>query len=250
MELPDYFAVLGDEQNPVLDVSFDGFYIMDGDIVSPNVLISVFLKDENTLSLKKDTTGMEVSLKKDCETCEFDRVNFGSIKMKWFEAAEDKDFKLEYQPGPLEDGHYVLRINGTDAAGNMAGEKPYEISFEVINEARITNFYPYPNPFSSSVRFVFTVTGVEVPDQIKIQIMTVTGKVVREIIQDELGPIRIGNNISEYAWDGKDEFGDQLANGVYIYRVLVRQNGQFMEHRATAGDKAFKKGYGKMYLLR
>jgi hypothetical protein len=60
----------------------------------------------------------------------------------------------------------------------------------------------------------------------------------------------IGNNITDYAWNGKDEFGDQLANGVYIYRVLIRKNGQFMEHRNTAGDKAFKKGYGKMYLLR
>jgi hypothetical protein len=223
---------------------------MDGDIVSPNVLVSALLKDENTLSLKKDTTGMEVSLKRDCEGCNFERISFSSIKMKWFEATEDKDFKLEFQPGPLEDGHYVLRINGTDAAGNVAGEKPYEISFEVINESQITNFYPYPNPFSSSVRFVFTVTGAEVPDQIKIQIMTITGKVVREIFQDELGPVRIGNNISDYAWDGKDEYGDQLANGVYIYRVLVRKNGQFMEHRTTAADKSFKKGYGKMYLLR
>jgi hypothetical protein len=78
----------------------------------------------------------------------------------------------------------------------------------------------------------------------------VTGRVVREILQDELGPLRIGNNISEYAWDGKDEFGDQLANGVYIYRVLVRKQGAFVESRATAADKAFKQGYGKMYLLR
>jgi hypothetical protein len=250
MDLPDYFQVQGDELNPILDVSFDGVYIMDGDIVSPSVLISALLKDENKLSLKKDTTGMEVYLKRDCEGCDFERVSFAGMKMKWFEATEDRDFKLEFQPGPLEDGRYTLRINGTDAAGNLAGEKPYEISFEVINEAQITNFYPYPNPFSSSVRFVFTVTGSEVPDQIKIQIMTVTGKVVKEIFQDELGPLRIGNNITEYAWNGKDEYGDQLANGVYIYRVLVRKDGQYVEHRPTAGDKAFKKGYGKMYLLR
>lgn len=250
MDMPDYFQVQGDEQNPVLDVSFDGVYIMDGDIVSPTVLISALLKDENKLFLKKDTTGMEVYLKQDCEGCDFERVSFSGMKMKWFEATEERDFKLEFQPGPLEDGRYTLRINGTDAAGNLAGEKPYEISFEVINEAQITHFYPYPNPFSSSVRFVFTVTGAEVPEQIKIQIMTVTGKVVKEIFQDELGPLRIGNNITEYAWDGKDEYGDQLANGVYIYRVLVRKDGQYMEHRPTAGDKAFKKGYGKMYLLR
>ena len=62
--------------------------------------------------------------------------------------------------------------------------------------------------------------------------------------------IHIGNNITEYAWDGRDQFGDKLANGVYLYRVLVRNNGNFMEQRATSADKAFKKGYGKLYILR
>ncbi|QDH77833.1 transporter [Echinicola soli] len=250
LDLADYLLVAADDQNPVLDVSFDGVYIMDGDIVSPNVLIAALVKDENETLLKQDTTGVEVHLKRNCETCVFERVAFSDPSLKWFDATENTDFKVEYQPGPLEDGVYTLRINAEDASGNKAGEKPYEVTFEVINESTITHFYPYPNPFSTSVRFVFTVTGAVPPDEIKIQIMTVTGKVVREILQEELGPVKIGNNISEYAWDGKDEFGDQLANGVYIYRVLVRKDGQFVEHRATAGDKAFKKGYGKMYLLR
>lgn len=250
LDLPEYFIVEGDDLNPVLDVHFDGMYIMDGDIVSPNVLISTLIKDENRYSLKKDTLGMELMLRRPCEGCDFERISFSNPQVKWFEATENSDFKIELQPGPLEDGIYTLRVNASDASGNMAGDKPYEVNFEVVNESQITNFYPYPNPFSTSVRFVFTVTGAEVPDEIKIQIMTVTGKVVREIFQDELGPIRIGNNLTEYAWDGKDEYGDQLANGVYIYRVLVRKNGQFMEHRSSAGDKAFKKGYGKMYLLR
>lgn len=250
MDLPEYFLVEGDDLNPVLDVHFDGMYIMDGDIVSPNVLISTIIKDENIYSFKKDTVGLELMIKRPCEGCDFERVSFSNPQVQWFEATAESDFKIEFQPGPLEDGVYTLRVNASDASGNKAGEKPYEVNFEVINESQITNFYPFPNPFSTSVRFVFTVTGAEVPDEIKIQIMTVTGKVVREIFQDELGPVRIGNNLTEYAWDGRDEFGDQLANGVYIYRVLVRKNGQFLEHRPTAGDKAFKKGYGKMYLLR
>ena len=250
MDLPKYFKVTGDDLNPILDVNFDGKYIMNGDIVSPTVIISTKVKDENKISLKQDTLGMELMLRKPCEGCDFERISFSNSRVKWFEATENADFTIEFQPGPLDDGIYTLKINASDAAGNMAGSVPYEVSFEVINESQITNFYPYPNPFSSSVRFVFTVTGAEVPDEIKIQIMTITGKVVKEIFQDELGPITIGNNITEYAWNGKDEFGDQLANGVYIYRVLVRKNGQFMEHRNTSADKAFKKGYGKMYLLR
>ncbi len=244
VDLGSYFLVEGDNSTSLLDVNFDGIYIMDGDIVSPNVMITALLKNDQTLLYKKDTLGMELFLKQNCESCQFARINFSNPNLTWTPASEESDFKVSLIPGPLEDGMYTLRVTNEDSL------EPYEIKFEVINESQITNFYPYPNPFSTSVRFVFTVTGMEVPDEIKIQIMTVTGKVVREILQNELGPIRIGNNLTEYAWDGRDEFGDQLANGVYIYRVLIRKNGQFMEHRPTAGDKAFKKGYGKMYLLR
>lgn len=245
IDLGNYYIVNPDNTTSILDVHFDGVYIMDGDIVSPTVMITSLLRNEKSLILKKDTLGMELFIRKQCDGCQFERINFSSPKINWSEATENSSFKVELRPGPLENGLYTYRVLMEDM-----GIKPYEINFEVINEASISNFYPYPNPFSSSVRFVFTVTGSEVPDQIKIQIMTVTGRVVREILQDELGPLRIGNNITEYAWDGRDEFGDQLANGVYIYRVLVRKNGGFVEPRATAGDKAFKQGYGKMYLLR
>ncbi|WP_297335088.1 C25 family cysteine peptidase [Algoriphagus sp.] len=244
LDLGVYFIVQGSNSTSLLDVNFDGIYIMDGDIVSPNVMINAILKDDQTLRYKTDTLGLEIYLKQDCEACRFERVNFSDPKVVWSPASQENDFRVSLQPGPLPDGMYTLRVINEDSPD------PYEVNFEVINESQITNFYPYPNPFSTRVRFVFTVTGSEVPDEIKIQIMTVTGRVVREILQNELGPIRIGNNLTEYAWDGKDEYGDQLANGVYIYRVLVRKNGQFMEHRATAGDRGFNKGYGKMYLLR
>ena len=89
-----------------------------------------------------------------------------------------------------------------------------------------------------------------IPDEIKIQIMTVSGRVVREITQDEIGNIRIGNNITDYAWNGKDEFGDQLANGVYLYRVITRSNGQELNRRETSADRGFKNNFGKLYLLR
>jgi len=78
----------------------------------------------------------------------------------------------------------------------------------------------------------------------------VNGTVVREITMDELGPIKIGNNISEFSWNGKDEFGDQLANGVYLYRVKIYKNGEPIKPRPTSADRAFKHGVGKIYLLR
>ena len=252
-DFQEYIEVNVDNTHPVLDVTFDGIYILDGDIVSPSPLITIALKDDNTFSFKQDTVGMEVFLKyqdPDCPTCDFVRVNFSDPQVQWYPATDNEDFRIEYRPQNLVDGLYTLQVQGADNNGQQSGVQPYAINFEVINESTITHFYPYPNPFSTRTRFVFTLTGAEIPGQIKIQIMTVTGKVVREITQDELGPIRIGNNITDYAWDGRDEFGDQLANGVYLYRVLMNHDGDSFEHRQTSADKAFKKGYGKLYLLR
>ena len=110
--------------------------------------------------------------------------------------------------------------------------------------------YPYPNPFTTNMKFVFTLTGEQLPDYMKIQIMTVTGKVVREISQAELGMLKIGNNITEFSWNGTDQFGDQLANGVYLYKVTAKLNGEDILHRESAGDQFFNDGYGKIYLMR
>ncbi|WP_340153200.1 C25 family cysteine peptidase [uncultured Marivirga sp.] len=244
------FNVKKDSLPPLVEVTFDGITILDGDIVSPRPFIQIKLKDENTLINKTDTTGVEIQLRSDCEECIDERLNFSNPNIEWLPASEENPFTVNFQPDGLEDGNYQLSVNATDASENLAGEEPYKVRFEVVNASTITNFYPYPNPFSTSTRFVFTLTGTELPQEIKIQILTVTGRVVREILQDEIGPIHIGNNITDYAWDGKDEFGDRLANGVYLYRVLVRKDGAFMEQRATAGDKAFTKGYGKLYILR
>jgi len=244
------FEVKKDSLPPLVEVTFDGISILDGDIVSPRPYIQIKLKDENTLINKTDTAGIEIELRRNCEECVSKRVNFSDPNIEWMAATEENPFTVNYQPETLEDGNYQLSVRATDASENAAGEEPYKVRFEVVNASTITNFYPYPNPFSTSTRFVFTLTGTDLPQEIKIQILTVTGRVVREILQDEIGAIHIGNNITDYAWDGKDEFGDKLANGVYLYRVLVRKDGAFMEQRATAGDKAFTKGYGKLYILR
>ncbi len=120
----------------------------------------------------------------------------------------------------------------------------------VLPMSMITYLMNYPNPFSTSTRFVFTLTGNEAPDEILIQIMTISGKVVREITEDELGTIQIGRNITEYAWDGSDEFGDPLANGVYLYTVKAQINGEDIKHLESGADNHFKMEFGKMYLMR
>lgn len=252
IRLESFFNVLRDEVSPSMEVTFDGIYIIDGDVVSATPLIEVELRDNNNFIFKTDTLGIEMKLGEVCESgCELRRVSFSDPEVTFSPATENSNFKVQYQSNELTDGNYILQVNATDASGNQAGIGPYEINFEVVNESTVTNFYAYPSPFSTSTRFVFTLTGSEIPDQIKIQIFTVSGKLVREITQDELGAIRIGNNISDYAWDGRDEFGDLLANGTYLYRVQIQHsNGSSLNRRSTASDKAFDNGFGKLVIIR
>ncbi|RNI31986.1 hypothetical protein EFA69_05650 [Rufibacter immobilis] len=248
LELP-FTSEVSAGMPPVLDVVFDGVRILDGDLVSPSPLISMVLKDNNRKIPITDPASMKVYLKK--PGADFEELDVrANPNIRWFPADGEKDFRVEYQPEKLENGTYTLEVQGVDAQGQRAGSERYSVNFMVENESTISNFYPYPNPFSSKTRFVFTLTGSTIPAKMKIQIMTVTGKVIREIQKEELGAIKIGNNISEFAWDGTDEFGDRLANGVYLYRVVIDNGPEEMKHRGTSGDKAFKKGYGKIYILR
>jgi hypothetical protein len=246
IEIP--FIIEKDKTGPVLDVAFDGQHIMNGDVVSPSPLITISLNDENKYLIKTDLTGMDIFLQWPGSNSVPTKINASDLTYGQV-PGNSNTFRIEYHPKDLPDGVYTLFVQGADVTGNKSGARMYEVKFEVVNEVAISYFYPYPNPFSTSTRFVFTLTGNEVPEDIKIQIMTVTGKVVREIMKSEIGPIRIGNNKTEYAWDGSDEFGDKLANGVYLYRVIIKGADDF-KHKQTGGDKNFKKDWGKLYILR
>ncbi|WP_162912078.1 C25 family cysteine peptidase [Pontibacter actiniarum] len=235
--------------HPIMDVAFDGIHILDGDIVSPSPLISVTVKDENQHVLLQDPSKMTMILiSPEGQEQEIDLM--GNPEVTYAPATEAADFKLEYKPAKLMDGIYKMEVRARDAAGKESGVSPYRIGFEVISEASVSNFYPFPNPFSTKTNFIFTITGSTIPEHMKIQILTITGKVVKEIMKEELGPLRIGNNKTEYAWDGTDTYGDKLANGVYLYRVIMSKGEEQMKHRNTFGDGAFKNGYGKLYILR
>jgi flagellar hook assembly protein FlgD len=241
------FEVKGDRTNPLLEVTFDGRKIMDGEIVSPNPIIAVGLRDDNRFLIPNDPNLLKIALKRPCPTCVFEDIQYNNPNVTW--AVQNGVLVVNIKENNLPNGIYTLRAQGKDVAGNYTGIDPYIINFEVVRENTITNVFPYPNPFSTGAKFVFTLTG-NIPDEMKIQIMTVNGQVVREITQAELGNLKVGNNLTDFIWDGTDESGQKLANGVYLYRVIARKNGENLEQRATAADKAFKNGLGKIYIAR
>ncbi len=247
------FYVAEDQLNPVLDVTFDGVHIMDGDIVSAKPNIVITLEDENEYLALGDTSLFKVLLKYPNETT-VRPLFFDSGLMNFYPAsnASNKNkASIELNPTFLEDGLYQLVIQAEDVTGNESGQLDYKINFKIITKAMISNVMNYPNPFSTSTQFAYTLTGDSAPEFFKIQIMTVAGRIVKEITQDEMGPLRVGTHLTDYTWDGMDDYGNKLANGVYLYRIVTKDTfGKDIEDYENNTDQFFKKGFGKMVILR
>lgn len=247
--LKTYF-VSTDQKNPLLDVTFDGIHIMNNDIISPKPRILIQAKDENPYLFLDDANMFEVYLKSPGQDS-FMMLDVSSQEFNFSPAkSEQEKAELVYMPQSLANGTYTLKAQILDKSMNPASSVPYEISFKVINESTITHVLPYPNPFSTSARFVYTLTGEHFPEVFNIYIFNINGKLVKTIDLSKTDMMRIGNNISEYVWDGTDEFGDRLAIGTYFYKVEVQVNGKKIVSSDEQNDKYFERGIGKIFIMR
>ncbi len=251
------FYVKTDRTNPLLDVTFDGVHILNRDIVSAKPHIQIKLKDEAKYLLLNDTALSSVQIQYPDGSIHTQRFDNDTLRFTPAAGGSDNTATIDFYPAftnqyNQQGDEYQLIVTGKDRSGNKAGNQ-YRISFTVISKPMISNLLNYPNPFTTSTAFVFTITGSEIPENMKIQILTVTGKIVREITKEELGPLHIGRNITDFKWDGTDQFGQRLANGVYLYRFVTTLNGKRMDKYKAQGDNTdtyFNNGYGKMYLMK
>ena len=240
-----------DERNPILDVTFDGQHIPDGALVSSEPLILVTLTDENPYLILEDTSLFTMSLSE--PNGGIRNLFFSQPEISFFPpSGPENRATVEWSPSFVEDGWYALRINGRDVSGNSSGNLDYTIRFQVDTRPALSNMLNYPNPFSTSTCFIYTMSGNDAPEHFKMQIMTVSGKVVREVDRSEFGTLKPGTHMSDFCWDGTDQYGDQLANGVYLYRIVSRKSdGSGMELRENQSvDRFFEGGIGKMVLIR
>ncbi len=245
-----YLVIKPDKTHPVLDVTFDGKHILNQDLVSPEPEIQIEVNDENKYYAVTDTS-FELYFGPFSGT--LNRVFLSGnpkIETSQGEIPGPNKANLIFRPGKLANGFYELRVTGYDQKGNASGKEYYKVTFEVVNENRVSEVLNYPNPFSTCTRWVYSLTGSEKPDIFKIHVFTVTGRFVKEIDLLSEGEVHVGYTITEYCWNGEDEFGDMLANGVYIYRVICRKGEEDFQQRDEGISEYFKNGFGKLYIMR
>jgi len=89
---------------------------------------------------------------------------------------------------------------------------------EVAGELAVREVLNYPNPCSSGTTFTYNLSQEA---QVRIEIYTLAGELIKVI---EPASDQAGYN--EQYWDGTDDRGHMLDNGVYIYRIVAEADGK------------------------
>ena len=209
-------VIYGDSTGPAIDVTYDGIKILNGDLIAakPEILFRFF--DESKLEYSiGDTTGIYIKL-------DGRRINYFNAGQQnpeiTFTAVNDGNLKTSvlYKP-ELSAGTHLLQYYGTDKDGNRDTliDNAY-VSYDFA----VRNLFNYPNPMQGDTYFTFDLFASEAPQSCLIKIFTVAGRHVRDV----RGSARVGFN--QIYWDGKDGDGETMANGIYLYKLILEGSGK------------------------
>ncbi|HRN27512.1 MAG: T9SS type A sorting domain-containing protein, partial [Ignavibacteriaceae bacterium] len=201
----------------LFNITFDGREIISGDIISSEPEVVITLEDNSPLPLDSTYFTLVHTYKNIPKV-----LSVPGPDVKFVTTPYPNNKAIITWTPKLEDGRHVLEVLAKDASGNFFDSTSSRSVFNVFNNPDLLQVYNYPNPFSDNTYFTFELRGVLPPEEFKIKIFTVAGRLIREIIPTT--PLQIGFN--KIYWDGKDEDGDEIANGLYFYKIISKHNGE------------------------
>ncbi len=221
-------AVVDDRQGPDIRVGFDGLpNFMPGDMVAGDPVLSAEIEDSQTGINLTGELGHKITLALD------DGMPVDVSAYFSYDAGSYLKGRVVYPLTGVVPGVRILTLKAWDNANNSASRT---VEFRAVAEDGLIleKLLNYPNPFSDATQFTFEVSRSA---EAEIRIYTVDGRRIRRI--DGI-PAQPGFNWVD--WDGRDERGDPLSNGVYLYTVTVRAG--------IGGRKAEASEVGKMIRMR
>jgi hypothetical protein len=218
-----------DDQGPTVQLFLNNFSFVNGGMTneSPMLLSKIF--DENGINTVGNGIGHNLEVRIDNNS---EPINLN----EYYEADLDtyKSGKISFPLSDLSPGNHVLHLKVWDVYNNSTDT---ELEFTVVAEEdiAINNLLNYPNPFTTNTEFSFETNQICDYLDIQIQVFSITGKLIKTIQQ------RNNNNgfrINGIFWDGRDDYGDKIAIGTYIYKITIHNE---------KGEKVSK--YEKLVIL-
>jgi hypothetical protein len=210
-------AVDNDKEGPEIKAWLNDEKFVNGSIVNQHPVLILKLSDSSGINTSGTGIGHDITAVLDNNTIEIFNLN------NYYEASLDNygEGFVRFQLPEMEPGFHTLRIKAWDVLNNSS---EYILEFSVVNDEEliITRVLNYPNPFSTNTQFWFEHNKPGQDLFVQLHIFSLTGRVVKTIEKTINTP---GNRSCEVSWDGRDDFGDKLARGVYIYRLKIFTSG-------------------------
>jgi len=204
-----------DNISPKVKLYMNDETFVSGGITNESPFLLAFLEDENGINTASGI-GHDIVAVLDGD------VSNPYILNDYYQTKLDDytNGNLRFPLRNLAPGIHTISFTAWDVYNNPVTS---EIQFTVVGDESLTltHVLNYPNPFSTYTQFWFSHNRPYEPLDVQVQVMTITGKVVwtkNQVITTE------GFLSREITWDGKDDFGDRIGKGVYIYKLTVKSN--------------------------
>lgn len=204
-----------DNISPKVKLYMNDETFVSGGITNASPFLLAFLEDENGINTASGI-GHDIIAVLDGD------VSNPYILNDYYQTKLDDytNGNLRFPLRNLSAGLHTITFTAWDVYNNPVTS---EIQFVVVGdeELTLTHVLNYPNPFSTYTQFWFSHNRPYEPLDVQVQVMTITGKIVwtkNQIITTE------GFLSREITWDGRDDFGDRIGKGVYIYKLTVKSN--------------------------
>lgn len=213
---------VNDLVGPAIQLFMNDDAFISGSITDANPVLFAKISDENGINTVGNGIGHDIVAILDGETSNpFVLNDFYSAGLDDYQHGE-----VRYQFQNLTPGKHTLNLKVWDV-NNNSGTASIDFIVQKKEEPTLEHVYNYPNPFTTKTSFMFEHNQACNSLEVQIQVYTISGRLVKTIqkqVQTQ------GFRSEGIEWDGKDEFGDQLAKGVYVYRLMVKNlDGQTAE---------------------
>jgi hypothetical protein len=205
---------INDLVGPEIDLFLNEESFVSGGITNETPVLIAKLFDENGINTVGNGIGHDL-------TAIIDEKTAKPIVLNDYYTADLDSYQsgtIRYSLPKLEQGRHTLSLKVWDV-NNNSSTQTIDFVVQERSEVALAHVLNYPNPFTTRTEFLFEHNQVCADLETQIQIYTVAGRLVKTInqtVQTE------GFRVEGIAWDGRDDFGDQLAKGVYVYTLKVR----------------------------
>ncbi len=222
---------LTDGTGPRIDVFLNDERFVRGGITNETPLLFAKLFDDSGINTVGSSIGHDLLATLDENTEQAFVLN------DLYEADLDtyRSGQVRYRFGKLAEGRHTLTLKAWDTHNN-SNQTSTEFVVASSAELALDHVLNYPNPFTTRTEFYFEHNRPCATLEAQVQVFTVSGRLVKTLSR------RLscdGFRAEPLAWDGRDDFGDPLGRGVYVYRLSV-----------AAQDGAKAEEFEKLVILR